>query len=422
MSLPPHPYYPLTYISHRKGQHTLDKPHSTHNIYTLVQLPPFSLTQPLPLDLPNPNPPTPPPPSHHDLIMNLSTLFQPTSPQRSLLERGLTFIPHNTRVDQEELQRDLHQYHRRLKLINHFSSDDTYTPTPFTLPSNWEPPPSQLDKDLVRHMHKDRQALRYFLQHPPPPPTSNITPAEKQAISQLTNNKFIVIKPADKGSKIVIMDTQHYLTEAHRQLNNTQFYTPIARSTQPAAQAIVRRLVTTLYQRKFINHKQSIFLQGPDHPRPRQFYLLPKIHKPPHTWTVPSQVPPGRPIVSDCNSTTYNISIYIDSYLNPLSNRHPSYLKDTYHFLTRLRPMVVPHHTYLFTLDVDSLYTNINTPSGIQAVKNTFLKYPDPLRPDTILLELLETCLTHNDFNFDNKLYLQIHAPTHTASNTYTTH
>lgn len=58
-----------------------------------------------------------------------------------------------------------------------------------------------------------------------------------------------------------------------------------------------------------------------------------KLKKDPATWTVSGAVPPGRPIVSDCNSATYIVSLYIDSFLGPLSTRHPSYLKDTHHFL-----------------------------------------------------------------------------------------
>src|SRR4029434_1887476 len=178
--------------------------------------------------------------------------------------------------------------------------------------------------------------------------------------------------PADKGPKIVILDTHQYLIEANRQLNNIQHYRPISQSTQPSAQSQIRHHLSTLYHQGYITHKQNIFLSGPDNPCPRQFYLLPKIHKPPETWTIPFVVPPGRPIFSDCNSSTYNISIYVDAHLNSISTKHPSYLKDTYHFLSKIRSMAVPHNTHLFTLDVDSLYTNIDTPTGIQAVRTTF--------------------------------------------------
>lgn len=80
--------------------------------------------------------------------------------------------------------------------------------------------------------------------------------------------------------------------------------------------------------------------------------------------------------------------MYIDHLINPLSILHPSYIKDTYDFLNQISQLSVPSHTYLFTIDVDSLYTNINTTAGVQAVRQVLNQHPDPLRPDSILLQL----------------------------------
>ena len=46
--------------------------------------------------------------------------------------------------------------------------------------------------------------------------------------------------------------------------------------------------------------------------------MLPKIHKDPAAWSRPSEIPPGRPIVSDCSSETYNTAEYLDHYVPPL--------------------------------------------------------------------------------------------------------
>lgn len=70
--------------------------------------------------------------------------------------------------------------------------------------------------------------------------------------------------------------------------------------------------------------------------RPRWFYLLPKIHKEPSLWSKPFLIPPGRPIVSECNSETYHTAEFIEYYLNTISNRHFSYIKDTYYFSEKL--------------------------------------------------------------------------------------
>lgn len=58
-------------------------------------------------------------------------------------------------------------------------------------------------------------------------------------------------------------------------------------------------------------------------------------------------------------------------------------------------------------MDVKSLYTNIDTAEGIQAVIKMMNKHPDPKRPDTEILELLFINLSRNDFMFDKKWFLQ---------------
>lgn len=65
--------------------------------------------------------------------------------------------------------------------------------------------------------------------------------------------------------------------------------------------------------------------------------------------------------------------------------KHPSYLKDTYNFLDKIRPMAVPIHSHLFTIDIDSLYTNKNTQMGMKVIENIFKKYPENTRPKNFL-------------------------------------
>lgn len=121
--------------------------------------------------------------------------------------------------------------------------------------------------------------------------------------------------------------------EAYRQLNNTTYYTPLPNSIQLEKQILIRNIVNKLYDKTHITVKQITYLDGPDEPRLCLLYLFPKIHKPPVTWTVPSVVPVGRPIVSDCVSETYKKAVYIDHFINPLSKLHPSYVKDIYEFV-----------------------------------------------------------------------------------------
>lgn len=206
----------------------------------------------------------------------------------------------------------------------------------------------------------------------------------------------------------MIMDRTQYIQEAHRQLNNTAHYRKLTRPMYPDTAQEIHSIIQTLLDKKYITKKQSLYLRGEENPRPRIFYLLPKIHKPPQSWSIPYEVPAGRPIVSDCNSESYRIAEYIDHFLTPLSTKHNSYIKDTYDFIHKIKNTTIAQEAILFTIDIDSLYTNINTAAGLTAVKRWMGKYPDNNRPDTYLLQLLEISLNKNDFEFNKEFFLQI--------------
>lgn len=237
---------------------------------------------------------------------------------------------------------------------------------------------------------------------------ANLKLEEIRALRDLMHNRNIVIQPADKGSAIVILSRDQYIFEVNRQLSDQTYYkkleAPIFTQTIPT----VKLIMDQLHRTKFISAKQKTYIIGQSEPRPRRFYILPKIHKDPGSWTVPGEIPPGRPIVSDCGSETYGTAEYIDHFLYPLSIKHPAYIKDTYHFIELVRNLLVPLDSLFFTIDVESLYTNINIPAGLAMVRGFFQKFPDTERPDEQILKLLEINLTRNDFEFNGKYYLQI--------------
>ena len=115
-------------------------------------------------------------------------------------------------------------------------------------------------------------------------------------------------------------------------------------------------------------------------------------------------MPPGRPIINDCDSESYKVAEYIDHFLQEISQKHPSYIKDTYDFLSKLRTAKVHPHTLLITLDEESMYTNIDNEQGLEAVRNIFQANSS----DKHISELLELSLTNNDFEFNKETFLQI--------------
>lgn len=340
--------------------------------------------------------------------MILSKKIKLTSPQLSLLNRGLNFIP--TRGSNNNIKTqsrfDLQNYHRRLKLWAYYKDDEASAKLPFTPSSTWTPPELCLPlhiRDLIKSdldtFEKSFKVLRV---------ESNLTPEENIALKELIDNKNLIIKPADKGSMVVVMDLEQYLWEGNRQLNDKTYYTKLNKPIYMETLKEITAIFNKIYEKKFINAKQRNYLIGESEPRARRFYLLPKIHKDPNKWSKPFLIPPGRPIVSDCNSETYRSAEYIDYYLNPLAKKHQSYIKDTYDFIEKIKNLIIPANAILFTVDVDSLYTNIDSKEGILAIKEIFQNNYDKKRPDKELLQLLEINLTKNDFEFDDTFYLQI--------------
>lgn len=340
--------------------------------------------------------------------MVLANNFNLTGSQADLLTRGLTFIPTlgvNRRQKVQTLL-DIQNYHRRLKLAAYFQWGRNRDPPRFTPTSYWVPPLHKLPPEIIFLLKQDlKQFNTHFKSQQEKP---NLSQAEQQALKELATNKHIVIKPADKGSAVVILDREQYIFEANRQLEDRTYYKTLRQPIYLQTVPKVYEIVEDLHKNKFINWKQKQYLKGELEPRPRRFYMLPKIHKNPEQWTVPFRIPPGRPIVSDCGSETYQTAEYIDYFLNPLSVKHPSYVKDTYHFIAMIKNLQVPHNSLFFTIDIDSLYTNIDTKAGLTAVKNILQKYPQQDRLDRQLLALLEINLTRNDFEFNNQFFLQI--------------
>ena len=237
---------------------------------------------------------------------------------------------------------------------------------------------------------------------------NNLENSELVALRELKNNNSIIIKPADKGGAIVVMDRSLYVAEGQRQLHNTSYYRPLSNHIYPETVPMINNILQKLLNKGLINDKQFTYLSStPRDVHPRQFYLLPKIHKDRNKWPN-ERMPEGRPIVSDCGSETHRISEYIDYFLQPLATSHEAYIKDTYDFVDKVRNAEINNTDILVTGDVTALYTNMHIDTIMRSVKDIFSEFPSAGRPDEELLELLEITLTRNDFAFGEEIFQQI--------------
>ena len=166
----------------------------------------------------------------------------------------------------------------------------------------------------------------------------------------------------------------------------------------------VTQLIKSLLKEGHIDDMTAKWLSlTPNPPRIPSFYTFTKIHKP---------TPVGRPIISGCDGPTERISAFVDRLIQPIAQKQDSYLKDMTDFLNFIESTKLPKNTVLVSMDVTSLYTNINTDEeGVTTVCHAYEDfYGDkaPI-PTKYLREMLYLILIENSFQFCGSNYLQTH-------------
>ena len=131
-------------------------------------------------------------------------------------------------------------------------------------------------------------------------------------LKALTDNPEIVIKKADKGSAVVVMNTTDYLREGYRQLTDIKYYTKLPDDPTDNIAQKVRETLAQMRQKGLISDKNFEHLAPVDCTEAR-FYMLPKIHK---------KGVPGRPICSSVNHPTSKISKLIDEHIKEYATQN----------------------------------------------------------------------------------------------------
>lgn len=341
--------------------------------------------------------------------VNLSGI-QLTQSETNLLRKGLNFCPTPLPPGKYEISKDIDAFARRLTLKEYHTPENIedvidgpgYQPSILQKLNQKERKvytgPSR-EPYLNTYIDKLRQEISDETLHNLRSPRNNLTKRERAALFRLSNNTDIIIKPADKGGATVIMNAKDYVKEAKRQLDNEEYYKRVGRDLTLEHEQLINQSLDTLMDDGELEEEVAKLLR-PAQSRTPIFYMLPKIHKVNN---------PGRPVVSSVNSHTEKLSAYVDEFLRPIAEKLPSYIQDTTHFIERIRSLgKLPEKCYLATLDVSSLYTNIDTDEGLTIVEEELGK-TNQNKPSPMTLScLLEKVLKLNNFTFGNEHYIQI--------------
>ena len=342
--------------------------------------------------------------TNKNIITNISTRKLSAIEER-LLNKGLTFVPTPCKSQTlNQLLPSLEILFQKMATIYYFQ-DQPKSHKQLYLKTNWIPPIPK-NNNLLKYFELTYQSLvkykdsikNYNLKN-------NLQEIEIESLKRLQKDKTIIIKKADKGSSIVLMDKQTYIEKVQTHLTDEKSYIKLPNdASYKEAKCTIEYVLEFLLKQHKIDENTYRYLIPKQNLRISQFYILPKIHK---------QNIPGRPIVSSINSLTENISRFLSHCISPLTNKLQSYIKDTKHFLTQiLTKKTLSKNSILLTIDVTSLYTNIPHNEGIDACLHYIEKYRNELPSFTpnnsTLKTLFKFVLENNYFEFDNVIYKQL--------------
>ena len=204
----------------------------------------------------------------------------------------------------------------------------------------------------------------------------NLTKSEREVLLNLQKRNYIIITKADKGGTVVILDIKDYIDEANRQLNDTNNYEQLSFYPTELHTEKIKSEINNLKNENLLTLRAANSLLEEKIKTP-EFLLLSKIHKANN---------PRRPVISSVNCHTSRISEFVHYYLQPEVNKFKSYVKDTTDFIKKIETIDrVSDDSYLVSLDVRSLYTNIPHKEGIEAVKQKLKKSKSSISINVIL-------------------------------------
>ena len=256
-----------------------------------------------------------------------------TPAQLSILSKGLKFIPTSDSIDITIRIADIKEWERRMRLREYFydaHNDDS---------DDEEAIPKKSDSHCTSPVGRDKWLDAYLdavkediIKNVKRKVNKNITRTEEKAIKELLDDNGIVIKPADKGSGITIIDTKDYRDMIFQELSDSSTYKQTSEDLTKKITNKINRTVNDLFKRGIIDSELKHYMT-PKFPKPGQIKENPKVHK---------KGNPLRIIISGIDHPTGKIAEFAEKQLDDYVTSLPSYIKDTTDFINRLKELKQP--------------------------------------------------------------------------------
>lgn len=341
-----------------------------------------------------------------NIVTNLSSKAL-SQEQKTLLERGFSFIPTRKKIDVTKLLSDLAEWERRMRLTEYFyhkneenrldkdEDQEVKEKEWMKKKSSFTPKPGR-DKWLDMYIDVVKndivQSLKTNI-------NMNITPSESRALKELLDDDEIVIRPADKGSGIVVINSTDYMGNLEKEMTESSSYRRTDADLRGQVLKNVKKVANRMHKRGDICKELKNYLI-PKWSNAGKLKGNPKLHK---------KGNPYRAIVSGIGTPTEKMAGIVEKELNEFVIKSQSYIKDTTDFLNQLNNISgpLPKNTILFCFDVVKLYPSIPLKEGLEACEEALQSRQNLEIGTEAAMEMIETVLNNNIFNLNDNQFIQ---------------
>ena len=229
----------------------------------------------------------------------------------------------------------------------------------------------------------------------------NFNMAQQSTLKDLLSRNDLLVVQADKNLGPVLFQKQDYLDMCLKYLHNTKNGDAstycIMNVTMQSLESTLRMTARRFYKdiQEIQRSKDNVIIvAGLETKSLNVFYGTAKIHKP--------GLKP-RPIVSNATGILGGLSRWLDYYLQQYLPKLKTFIRDSDALLDRLKVLKRDSGHRVFTFDVVSMYTSIDTEHALKVIGEFLPKS----RFNQLLLEGLEVIMKNNYFTFDGKLWHQ---------------
>ncbi|XP_044597166.1 uncharacterized protein LOC123273721 [Cotesia glomerata] len=208
-----------------------------------------------------------------------------------------------------------------------------------------------------------------------------------------------MVGKVDEGGSTVIMFRTDYDEELGRMLEYDSIYRVIDKDPTNRFENKINSLIKNFQSNGWLDEHQGKILKTFNSVAPR-IYGLRKVHK---------EGLKLRPVVSCIKAPGYKIGVYLHRLLAPLMDTFEFNVKNSMEFVEFANGVQLPAGFVLISLDVVSLFTNIQQNLVIELVEENWTEISGVLKCEKrFLLDLIECSFDTSFFVFKKKVYLQV--------------